>query len=136
MRKAVMPIDVIPVSLKQLMDKAHVLNLKRVLLTSYGSLESVRDQGALVLAGMTTVTATLFDGSDHIYRWEQKGRSKGTVTIRAGTACGNVGAGEPVARLRLDVYELLRNEGFEVDDGEWTPDSAGRFLASRLKLIG
>jgi hypothetical protein len=136
MRQAAMPIDVIHVSLKQLMDKAHDLSLKRVLLTSYGSVEPVRDPSALVLAGMTTVTATLFDGSDHIYRWEQKGRSKGIVTIRAGTGRGNIGAGEPVARLRQDVYELLRNEGFEVDDGEWTPDSAGRFLASRLKLIG
>ena len=131
-----MPIDVIPVSLKQLMDQARDLNLKRVLLTSYGSVEPVHDQGALVLAGMTTVTATLFDGSDHVYRWEQKGRSKRTVTIQAGKGRGNVGAGEPVARLRQDVHELLRNEGFEVDEGEWTPDSAGRFLASRLKLIG
>jgi hypothetical protein len=131
-----MAIDVIPVSLKQLMDRARELNLKRVLLTSYGSVEPVRDRGALVLAGMTTVTATLFDGSGQIYRWEQKGRSKGTVTIHAGTGRGNIGAGEPVARLRQDVYELLRNEGLEVDEGEWTPDSAERFLASRLKLIG
>jgi hypothetical protein len=86
---------------------------------------------------MTTVAATVLDArSSKIYRWEQKGRSKGTVTINAGVGRGPVGAGEPVAQLRDDVRQILRDEGFEVDEGEWTPDSAERFLASRRRLIG
>jgi hypothetical protein len=114
--------------------------VKRVLLTSYGSVEPVRDSGAIVLAGMTTVAATVLDAGDanepKIYRWEEKGRSKGMVTIHAGVGRGPLGPGEPMARLREDVHQLLRDEGFEVDAGEWTPESAERSLASRQRLVG
>lgn len=124
--------------LKDFIDKARQANARRVLLTSYGSVEPVKQGSALVLAGMTTVAATVLDagGSPTIYRWEKKGRSKGTVTIHAGAGVGPPGGGEPMAALRDDVRQLLRDEGFEVDEGEWTPESAARSLATRQRLIG
>lgn len=124
-------------TLRQLIEKAQGAGIKRALLTSYGSVEPLQTGGAWVLAGMTTVAATVLDpGARTIYRWEEKGRSKGAVRIRAGSGRGAVGGGEPMARLREDVFQLLRDEGFEVDEGEWTSESAERFLASRKRLIG
>lgn len=135
-----MAIAVESVSLKELIEHARDAKVKRVLLTTYGSVEPVREGSATVLAGMTTVAATILDSRDarapKICRWEEKGRSKGMVKIATGAGRVSVGAGGPVAQLRDDVHELLRDDGFEVDDGEWTPESAVRSIASRQRLIG
>jgi hypothetical protein len=32
--------------------------------------------------------------------------------------------------------QILREEGFEVDEGEWTPEAGEAYVASRRKIVG
>ena len=124
------------VSIRQLVEVAKDRKIPRILLTDYATIEPVRENGAIVMVPMLRVVATLFDrGGNLIYRWSEQKPSKRMVTILAGAGRGP--NSEPaLASRKEEVRQVLRDEGFEVDEGEWTPDSARAFLEARHRLIG
>jgi hypothetical protein len=124
------------VPLRELIDAARKAGVRRVLLTDYAAVEPKPAGGALVLVGMVTVVATALDRKGKvIYRWSETGESERTVTVTAGTGRGPNPGGRLAAR-KADVFQVLREEGFEVDEGEWTPRSAEAFVTSRREIVG
>ena len=126
-----MVIQMRDVTLRELIDAAKKSGIRRVLLTDYASTEMKPEGDALVLVGMTEVVATALDrGGKVIYRWSEAGESKQMVAFIGGAA-----RGRRVGR-KDQLFQVLREEGFEVDEGEWTPESAEAFFASRRAIVG
>ncbi len=55
--------------------------------------------------------------------------------VTTGNGHGRSVGGSLVTR-KQQVFQVLREEGFEVDEGEWTPASAEAFLSARRKIVG
>jgi hypothetical protein len=123
-------------SLKNFLDEVKKSGIRRVLLTDYATVEPKREGGAVVLVGMVRVVATALDQKQNvIYRWFEEDESERMVTIVAGTGRGRNPGGHLAAR-KDQVFQVFREEGLEVDNGEWTPDSADAYLTSRKKIVG
>ena len=123
-------------SLKEFMEAVRRASIRRILLTDYATVEPVQKGGAFVLVGMVQVVATALDRSQKvIYRWSEKDESERMVTITAGTGRGRNPGGRLAAR-KEQIFQVLREEGVEVDEGEWTRDTAEAYLASRKSLVG
>jgi len=130
-----MVIPVKDVTLRELIEASRSASLRRILLTDYSAVEPKKINGAIVLVGMVTVVATAFDRKNKvIYRWSEQGESERMVTITAGTGRGRSTGGRLAAR-KQEIFQVLREEGFEVDEGEWTPESAAAFVASRREIV-
>jgi len=124
------------VMLPELLKTLESRSIKRVLLTDYATIEPTREGGAIVMLPMIRVVATAFDRSaDIIYRWSEQGESARMVTIIAGTGKGPNPGGRLAAR-KEEVRQIFREEGYEVDEGEWTPENARAFVNARAKAIG
>ena len=114
-----MPFAVRDVTLGNLIGTVRGAGIRRVLLKEYGSAKTQREGGAVVLVGMRTVVATALDRDEQvIYRWSETGES-----------------GRLAAR-KAEVFQVLREEGLDVDEGEWTPKSAEAFVAARREIVG
>jgi hypothetical protein len=128
-------IEVKESNLKEFINLVAERSIHRILLTDYASIEPRKVESAFVLAPMVKVVATAFDRDrGFIYRWSEQDESERMVTIIAGT-----GKGPNPSRLasrKEEVRQILREEGFEVDEGEWTPESAEAFLDARRRAIG
>lgn len=123
-------------SLKEFLEAVRRSGTHRVLLTDYATVEPKQKGKAFVLMGMVRVVATALDRSRKvIYRWSEKDESERMVTITAGTGRGRNPGGRLAAR-KEQVFQLLREEGLEVDEGEWTTDTAEAYLASRKSMVG
>jgi hypothetical protein len=127
------PIQVKDVTLKELLNIAGQHSIHRLLLAEYSSVEPRQQGTSFVLAPMLKVVATAFDRENGvIYRWWEQDESERMVAI-AGN--GTNLAGKLTVR-KDQVRDFLREDGFEVDEGEWTPESAEAFLDARKKAIG
>lgn len=123
-------------SLKEFLEAVKKADIRRVLLTDYATVEPKHEGGAVVLVGMVQVVATALDRKPKvIYRWSEKDESERMVTITAGTGRGRNPGGRLAAR-KEQVFQVLREEGLEVDEGEWTPATAGAYLTSRKSIVG
>jgi hypothetical protein len=110
--------------------------IRRVLLTDYALIEPTPEGGAIVMMPMVRVVATAFDRqAGIIYRWSEHGKSERMVTIIAGTGKGPNPGGRLTAR-KEEVRQILREEGYEVDDGEWTPENASAYVDARARAFG
>jgi hypothetical protein len=127
-----MTISVKEVTLKGLIEAAQAAGARRILLTDYPSVDTKRTRDGFVLVGMLMVVATALDRKKKvIYRWFEEGESEKMVS--AGNGRGQK-TGALVTR-KQQVHQVLREEGFEVDEGEWTPASAEAFLTARRKIV-
>ena len=131
-----MAVKVRDASLREFLQAVRESDIRRVLLTDYASVKPKRTGGVVVLVGMVRVVATALDWKRKvIYRWVEEGESERMVTITAGTGRGRTPGGR-LATRKEQVFEVLREEGLEVDEGEWTPDAAEAYLASRKSIVG
>lgn len=131
-----MVVSVENVTVKELISAARAANIRRVLLTDYASVEPKMKKNAFVLVGMLRVVATALDRNKKvIYRWSEEGESEKMVTI-TGSNGRSRNAGRQLISRKQEVFQVLREEGFEVDEGEWTPASARAFLSARKKIVG
>jgi hypothetical protein len=129
-------ISLIDVTLKELIEKAKLARIGRLLLADYSTLEPKRQGRAFVMMPVVRVIVTAFDaGSGAIYRWWEQQESKRTVTIVAGTNRGPNADPSMVTRKEV-IRGLLRDEGFQVDDGEWTPEAARAAVDARKHVFG
>jgi hypothetical protein len=125
-------------SLREFLEAVKNADIRRVLLTDYATVEPKHQGGAVVLVGMVQVVATALDRKPApkvIYRWSEKDESERMVTITAGTGRGRNPGGR-LAPRKEQVFQVLREEGLEVDEGEWTPATAEAYLASRKSIVG
>ena len=124
------------VTVKELIETARKEGIRRILLTDYATTEPKREGGVIVLVGMITLVATALDVKNEvIYRWFEQGESERMVTIIAGAGRGPNPGGR-LATKKAQLQQILREEGFEVDEGEWTPQAAEAYVASRRKIVG
>lgn len=131
-----MPVEIVPTTIKELMERAKKAQIRRILLTDYATTEPKREGGAIVLVGMITLVATAFDMPKNvIYRWHKQDESERMVTIIAGLGRGPNPGGQ-LATQKLELEQILREEGFEVDEGEWTAESAEAYVAARQRIVG
>lgn len=131
-----MRIDVKPLTLKEFLDVARDRRIRRVLLTDYARVEPKREGADLVLVGMLRIVATAFDREPGvIYRWSEEDESARMVTVVAGPG-GQPNVGGRLAGRKEQVSEVFREEGFDVGEGEWTPESAQAYLETRQKIVG
>lgn len=127
-----MAVIVQDLSLGELIEAAKTANVRRVLLTDYAAVEPKKTKSGTVLVGVVTVVATALDRTKMvIYRWHETGESNQTVRIGTGH-----GPGARSTAQKQEVLQIFREEGFEVDDGEWTPKLAEAYLASRKYIVG
>mgnify|MGYP001549342957 CR=1 FL=1 len=85
---------------------------------------------------MVRVVATAFDRENaEILRWQEQKDANQMVTIVAGTGKGRHNEQELVAR-KHELMAILRDEGYQVDEGEWTIESATAFLEARRRALG
>lgn len=115
-------------------DSVKGAGVRRILLTDYATVEPKKKGNAFVLVGMVTLVATAFDRTN-IFRWAEQDESERMVSITAGTGRGRNPGGRLIVK-KDQVFQLLREEGFEVDEGEWTPTSAQAYLSTRRKFVG
>ena len=116
-------------SLPEFLKAVAAAGIRRVLLTDYALIEPTPDGGAVVMVPMVRVVATAFDRrpAGIIYRWSEQGESERMVTIYRGTGKGPSPGGRLSAR-KEEVRQILREEGYEVDDGEWTAENASEYV--------
>src|SRR5579862_6069170 len=111
-----MAIEVKDVTLKELLSLTEQKHVRRVLLTDYATVEPKQRDGEFVLLGITRVVATVFDRDDQtIYRWSEDGESERMVTVVADACRGPNASGRLTAR-KEQVFQVLREEGLEVDE--------------------
>ena len=82
------------------------------------------------------VVATAFDRSaQEILRFQEKRDADQMVTVITGKNHGHHNDYDMVAR-KDELKALLLDGGFQVEGGEWTPESAGQFLEVYKQALG
>ena len=111
-------------------------NIRFVRLADYGLVEPAKRSGAFVMQPMVRVVASAFDrDKEEILRWQEQKDANQMVTIVAGRSDGLHSDQELVAR-KEELRAILQDEGFQVDEGEWTSENANAFLQTRKRVVG
>jgi hypothetical protein len=119
--------------LKELKKRENV-RLERV--ADYGLVEPAKRSGAIVMQPMVRVVVTAFDrDKSEILRWQEQKDANRMVTIHIGVGRGSHNEHEFTARGQ-ELKAILVDEGYQVDDGEWTAETANALLDARKRVIG
>jgi len=116
-------------SLTEFINLLEARHIRLVKLTDYGNVEPIKRGSGYVLQPMVRVVGTALDvAAKEIVCWTVEGESRRMVTSAAGAGRGPTPDVDRVAEKRR-AREVLRQLGYEVDEGEWDVNSAEQVIA-------
>jgi len=121
--KILPPVDALAEFINQLKTR----HIRLVKLTDYGDVEPIKRGSGFVLQPMVRVVATALDvDAREIVSWAVEGEARRMVTATAGAGRG--ADPERVIEKRR-ARDVLRQLGYEVDEGEWDVNAAEQVIA-------
>ena len=116
-------------SLAEVIGQLESRHIRLVKLTDYGNFGPVKKGSGYVLQSTIRVVATALDAATHeIVSWEVEGEARKMITRAAGTRRGRCPDSERVDD-KQQARDVLRQLGYDVDEGEWDARSAERVIA-------
>jgi hypothetical protein len=127
-----MTVKILPpvASLGEFIDQLEARHVRLVKLADYGNVEPVKKGSGYVLQPTIRVVATALDAAAReILSWAVKGEARKMIARAAGTRRGPSPDSERVAN-KQQARDVLRQLGYDVDEGEWDARSAERVIAA------